>query len=110
MSEQRPKSRTLGIVEASNQLPGLIDEIRRGETRIVIEDAGSPVAVVVSPEDARRLVRVDEIYAERRRVLAAMREPFQDVPDEEIEREVEAAAAEVRAEMRAEREAPLSRR
>lgn len=110
MSGQRPRSRILGISEVGSQLPGLIDEVQRGETWVIIEDVGSPAAVLVSPEDARRLVHLDEMYAERRRVLAAMREPFQDVSDDEIEQEVAAAAAAVRAEMRAERDSLLSQR
>ena len=37
---------------------------------------------------------------ERLRILARMREPFKDVPHEEVEREVARAIAEVRREMR----------
>lgn len=110
MAGQRPNIRTIGIAEASNRLPGLICDVQGGDTRIIIEDAGAPVAVLVSPDDAGRLALLDEKYAERRRVLAAMQEPFQDIPDDEIEQEVAVAAEEVRAEMRAERESLVSPR
>jgi len=76
------------ISEVKNQFSSLVNEVYRGETRVVIEKAGIPVAVLVSAADLPRLARSDEQYAERRRVLEAMRAPFRDVPDEEIEREV----------------------
>ncbi len=110
MPEQRPDTRTMKISEVKNQLSSLVNEVYRGETRVVIEKAGTPVAVLISAEDLPRLARMDEQYAERRRVLEAMREPFRDVSEEEIEREAAKAVAEVRAEMRAEREALLSQR
>ncbi|MBA2595924.1 MAG: type II toxin-antitoxin system Phd/YefM family antitoxin [Chloroflexia bacterium] len=108
MLEQRPGTRTMKFSEIKNHLSSLVDEVSRGEARVVIEKAGIPVAVLISAEDLPRLARMDEQFAERRRVLEAMREPFRDVPEEEIEREVTRAVAEVRAEMRAEREALLS--
>jgi prevent-host-death family protein len=98
------------ISKAKNRLSGLVNEVSQTETRVVIEKTGTPVAALVSIEDFERLRRMDEDLAERRRVLEAMREPFRDVPPEELEREVAKAMAEVRAEMRAEREAALTRR
>ena len=43
---------------------------------------------------------IDESRQERFKILAEMREPFADVPCEEIEREVARAIAEVRREKR----------
>jgi prevent-host-death family protein len=88
----------------------LVNEVHRKETRILIEKGGIPVAALVSIEDLRQLVRLDAQRAERRRVVAAMREPFRGVSSEEIERETAQAVAEVREEMRAERDTAAARR
>jgi prevent-host-death family protein len=104
MPEQSPKIMRIALHEATQDLAALVDEVLRGQTRVVIDEAGRPAAVMVSPEAYALLVRVEERFAERRRVLEGMRASFRDVPDEEIEREVARAVAESRAEARAERE------
>lgn len=76
---------------------------------MLVEKAGIPVAALVSTEDLKQLAHLDAQRAERRRVVAAMRESFRDVPAEEIERETAKAVAKVQAEMRAEREAATVR-
>lgn len=98
------------ISEVNTKLSRLVGEVSRGETRILVEQGGAAVVALVSPDDLKRLVRLDEQRARRRRIVAAMREPFRGVSPEEIERETANAVAEVRKEMRAEREAAAARR
>jgi prevent-host-death family protein len=105
MREQEPMTQTMKISDVKNSLSSLVNKVYRKETRVLVEKAGIPVAAIVSAEDLRQLARLDEQRAERRRVVAAMREPFRDVPAEEIEEETAKAVAEVRQEMRQEREA-----
>jgi prevent-host-death family protein len=81
----------------------VVKAIAREERRIVIEKSGIPVAALVSIEDLKRLKRMDEVRTERWRLLEMLREPFKDIPPEEVERETAKALAEVRAEMKAER-------
>ena len=102
MIGQEPARRTLKISDVKARLSSLVNEVYRKETRVLIEKACIPVAALVSIEDFERLTQLDQERAERRRVLESMREPFQGVPAEEIERETEKAVAEVRAEMAAE--------
>ena len=109
MREHEPMTQTMKISDVKNQLSSLVNEVYRKETRVLVEKAGIPVAALVSTQDLKQLTRLDAQRAERRRVVAAMREPFRDVPPEEIERETAKAVAEVRAEMRAEREAAAAR-
>jgi prevent-host-death family protein len=109
MHEPGPTTQTKKISEVKNHLSSLVDEVSRKNTRVLVEKAGTPVAALVSTEDFRQLARLDAQRAERRRVVAAMREAFRGVPPEEIERETEKAVAEVKAEMRAEREAAAAR-
>jgi prevent-host-death family protein len=109
MHEPGPITNTMKISEVKNHLSSLVNEVYRKKTRVLVEKAGIPVAALVSTEDLRQLARLDAQRAERRRVVAAMREAFRGVPPEEIERETEKAVAEVKAEMRAEREAAAAR-
>ena len=105
MQISKPSTQTVAISDIKDTIVHLLDQVARGATRIVVEKGGVPVAAVVSSEDLKHLARLDEQRAERRRVVAAMREPFRGISPEEIERETAKAVAEVREEMRAEREA-----
>jgi prevent-host-death family protein len=86
--------------DGRNRLAGLVNEVSRNETRVLVERAGIPVAALVSAEDLKLLARLDAQRAERRRVVDAMREPFHWVPADEIGREMAKAVAEMREEMR----------
>lgn len=68
-----------------------------------VEKPAIPKAAIDSTDEREQSALLDAQRAERRRVVAAMREPFRDVSPEEIERETAKAVAEVQAEMRAER-------
>jgi prevent-host-death family protein len=105
MRDQDPRTQTMKISDIKNQLFRLVNAVYRQETRVLVEKAGIPVAALVSAEDLKQLARLDAQRAERRRVIAAMREPFRGVPPEEIARETAAAVAEVREELRQERAA-----
>ncbi len=96
----------MSIADVGNEFGTLVWCVYEGETRIIVEESGMPVAALVSPED---LELIDEIKRERGReerfkILDEMQAAFAGVPAEEIERETAKALAEVRAEMRAERE------
>ena len=103
--QSEPQTESLEITEVENHLVSLVHDVARKQSRVLVEEAGAPVAAIVSLEDYRQLTRLDAQIAERRRVVEAIRETFRDVPSEELERETAKAVAEVRAEMRAEREA-----
>ena len=94
--------RTVKASEARQKLSGLLNEVFDRKNRVIIERSGIPVAAVVSPADLAYLEKMEAEREERFRVLAEMRESFEGVPSEEIEREVERAIAEVRREKRAE--------
>lgn len=54
---------------------------------MVIERDGTPVPAIVLAANLKRFDRLDREWAERTAAIEAMREPFRDVPTEEIERE-----------------------
>ena len=106
----KPSTQTIAISDVKDAIVHLVVQVSHGETRIVVENGGVPIAAIVSSDDLKHLARLDEQRAERKRVVAAMREPFRGVSPEEIERETAMAAAEVREEMRDERESAATRR
>ena len=97
----------MNLSETKQHLSRVVNSVARGETRIVVEKSGLPVAAVITTEDYRRFKRQEqEREAVRARVYDAFgrfSDAFNDVPDAELERELAKAQAEVRAELRAER-------
>jgi prevent-host-death family protein len=99
-----PATHTVTVSEARNDLETLVHRVGSGETRVMIEQNGEPVAALVSAEDLAHF----EKLALRERLAQIMDEvgrAFADVPDDELEREIDKAVSEVRDEMRAERAA-----
>lgn len=108
--ETEPITQTMDANAARAHWSRILTAVFRRQSRVVLEDAGNPVAVLVSTEDFARLQRYDAEREADFAVIDRMGAAFADVPPEEIEREVAKALAEVRAEMRAEREQAQSRR
>ena len=93
------KTITLKASEVRAQWGRLLGEDYLRRKRVVIERRGIPVAAIVPLEDVERLERLD---AQRERFFESvdrMREAFKDVPDDELEREVQKAVAEAREEL-----------
>lgn len=101
-------SESISASEARQTFATLVNRVNREHRRVIVEKSGIPVAALVTIEDLERLRQLDRDRAARHAFLESMREPFKDVPTEELEREIERALAEVRSEMRAERAAALS--
>jgi prevent-host-death family protein len=100
MQEPEPMTKTMKASEARQQFSQLLNEVFRMESRVLVEKSGIPVAAIISAEDFKRLARLE---AERNRdfaILDEMREAFEDIPPEEIEREVSRALSQVRAKNR----------
>jgi prevent-host-death family protein len=98
---QTPTTRIMSISNVRSQLNSLVNTVYQGETRVVVEKSGIPVAGLVSADDLRRLNELDNERAARFAVVDEVRAAFADVSDEEIEAEAERAIAEVRGERRA---------
>lgn len=91
------------VMKASDvrqQWSQLLNKVFRGQTRVVVEKSGIPVAAVISAEDLERFTQLEEQRNERFKALDRMREVFKNVPPEELEKEVGKALAEVRVERR----------
>lgn len=96
MGEQRPMTETMAISAVKTQFSSLVNRVYRRETRVVVEKSGIPVAALVSPDDLRRLDRLDRERAARFQAIADLRAAFADVPPEEIDREADRAVARLR--------------
>lgn len=82
--------------EARQQWSQLLNKVFRGQTRVVVEKSGIPVAAVISAKDLERFTQLEEQRKERFKALDRMREAFKDVAPEEAEREVAKTITKVR--------------
>lgn len=86
--------------EARAQWSQLLNDVFRNQTRVIVEKSGIPVAAVISAKDLQRFIQIEEQRAKKFEVLDRIGEAFKDVPEEELESEVEKAISEVRAKNR----------
>lgn len=105
--------RTEGVIEVdvASQVKVAVQRLTEGADHVVIEERGEAVAVVVPVESYRRFKRQEEAVRQRLHdVSVQISQAFADVPDDELERELEKARVEYRAaEKQAERDAAAGR-
>ena len=89
--------------EARREWSQILNKVFRGQTRVIVEKSGIPVAAVISAEDLERFIQFEEQRKERFKALDRIREAFQGIPAQEVEEEVVKALTEVRAEKRTRR-------
>ena len=88
MPDQTQTTKIITITEAEATFSSLMNEVSRKETRVLIEDDGTPVAALVSAEDLDRLNQLDRAWDERTKAFERFSRAFADVPAEEAEAEV----------------------
>src|SRR5438045_9448958 len=96
MAAHEPNTRRLTAAEAQRDWDTVLDTVSRRESRIVIERAGVPVAALVSAQDLARLQSEDDKWENAIAIVEATRAMFRDVPDDELEREVNRAVHQAR--------------
>ncbi|HET7078693.1 MAG TPA: type II toxin-antitoxin system prevent-host-death family antitoxin [Chloroflexia bacterium] len=96
MRERNPMTETINASQVRQQWSRLINKVFRGETRVVVEKSGIPVAAIISAEDLRRLNQLEDERRQRFAVLERTWTAFEDVPPEQLEAEVERAVREMR--------------
>lgn len=102
MPKGKPEITTMNVTDARAQFSSLLNSVFRGEQRVIVEKNGIPIIALISADHLERLERYEELdSAERKRILAALREPFKDMTSEEIEEMVARSIQEDRAEQRA---------
>lgn len=100
-----PTETVMKLTDTKQQLSQVINRVARGETRVVVEKSGLPVAVIISPDEYRQFKEQEEATARKTLfdMVTAIGRAFADVPDAELEREIAKAREHARAESRAER-------
>jgi PHD/YefM family antitoxin component YafN of YafNO toxin-antitoxin module len=81
----------------------MLNEVHGGNTRVIVEKDGVPVAGVISVADLERLQLMEDERERNFGVLDNIRAAFEGVSDEELEQEVEKALQAIRAERQAPR-------
>ena len=102
MRKHEPINQIITATDARRSFVEIIQEVSRHKTRVVVEEDGTPLAAIVSTEDLEKLRRFEQQREDAFRVIDELRAAFADVPEAELEAEVDNALAEVRAEMAAE--------
>ncbi len=95
--------------EVRQHFGDVVNRVARGEGRVIVEKHGAPAVGIVSMDDMRRLRNRDAEMEARRKLVEAFREPFKDIPDEELEAEIEKALAEVKEDRKRERALAMDR-
>ena len=101
MAETHPTTQKMKASQAHRQWNPVLDQVSRGETRILVERDGIPVAAIVSADDLEQLDRLEAERAARWRVIEEIGARHADIDPDEVERDVDEAIAEMRAEDRA---------
>lgn len=96
MREHEPMTQTVKASAARQQWSQLLNKVFRGETRVIVEKSGIPVAALISAEDLTILTSLEAERRQRFKALEETWETFKDVPPEDVEQEVAKALAQVR--------------
>lgn len=99
MGEREPMTKTMKASDARQRFSQLLNQVFRGESRILVEKSGIPVAAIVSAADLERL-RQMEMEGEEAKALARMRSAFAGRTEQQIVQDVARVVEEVRAERR----------
>jgi prevent-host-death family protein len=91
---------TIKASEARTQWSQLLNRVFHGQARVVVEQSGIPVAAIISADDLERFTCLEQQRAEHFKALDRIRDAFRDVPDDELEREVQKAVEQARLEER----------
>lgn len=84
--------------EARKEWSQLLNNVFKGQTRVIVEKSGIPVAAVISAEDLERFTTFEEQRDVRFKALDRIRESLKSVPAEKLNQEINKAIEEVRTE------------
>lgn len=98
--KQSPPIETKTVSETRRTFSETLNRVYRGEARVVVEKSGIAVGAIVSPREFALLQRLEEERRVTLEAFAKAREGFVDIPEEELEREIESAITDVEDEHR----------
>jgi prevent-host-death family protein len=93
-------TQTMTISDIEREFGNLVKRVSKHETRVVVEDRGTPVAAIVSTEDLQRLTQLDKQRDKAWQILDGIHARNRDKDPDEVQRDVAEPIAEVREEER----------
>jgi antitoxin (DNA-binding transcriptional repressor) of toxin-antitoxin stability system len=96
----------MNVTEARRTWSDLLNRIFRRESHVVVEKGGIPIAAIISMREYELFLEMKARREERFKILDRISEVFENVPTDELERQVARAIAGVRDEKRAREDAP----
>lgn len=100
MQQREPALETISASFLRGHWRAILDQVARGERRVLVTRQGVPVAALIALDDLERLQRFENERASDVVLLTEMQAAFRDVPNDELERSGDLALEEVRAEQR----------
>jgi very-short-patch-repair endonuclease len=107
VEKHEPEVETVDAAEIGEPLQGSLKRVAREKSRVIVEQDGEVVGVLVTPLDYERLKMLDRRIADGWKVIEEIHARNAHMDPDEVERDVAEAIAEMRAERRA-REAASS--
>jgi prevent-host-death family protein len=93
MSTEKPDIQKISADELRSDLDKVLARVSRNESVVVVEQDGRPLASIVHADELERLRRLEAEWEEPFGVVDRLRAAFNDLSDEEIERDVSEALA-----------------
>lgn len=90
----------MSVSQARQQFSETLNRVYRDDSRIVVEKSGIPVAAIVSLRDLEDLQYLAHVKTQGWDSVRRLRDAFADVPDDELEREIDDAISNVKRERR----------
>ncbi len=89
-------TQTLNASNVRSNWSQLLNKVFRGETEILVEKSGIPIAAIVSAEEYQKLQRIKRQRAKNSAAVAEIRAAFTDQTAEQINTGIETSIKEVR--------------
>ena len=91
-------TQTLKASDVRSNWSQLLNKVFRGETEILVEKSGIPIAAIVSAQDYQKLQKIKQQREKDFAVVDRMRAAFKDQSSAQIQANVKKAITEVRRE------------
>lgn len=89
-------TQTLKASDVRSNWSQLLNKVFRGETQVLVEKSGIPVAAIVSTQDYQKLQQIKQRRQKDFTVINQIRTAFRDQTPEQIKKSVETSIAGVR--------------
>jgi uncharacterized coiled-coil protein SlyX len=88
--------------ELRDDLDGLSEQVRQGQTRVLLEEDGEVIGALISPDDLHRLETLEAMHADQWEAIQALDQSLATTDGVDTTQVARFVAANVRAELRVE--------